>query len=482
MRGGPVSDGSAGPGTGSRRRWGRGASGHHIGSQTRHESPPPHRNADAAPIRAGQPDPDAGERRGRTHAARLNPLAIPELIWTKGLAAHKIECGNQGVRMAPDSKDRGAARVGRCRSVLLATVFGALLAPSVAHAQYVGQLSTFIMDANTGAVLEQGNSDLQRYPASLTKLMTLYLAFDALRQNHISLDQSVPVSTHAASMEPSKLDLVPGSYLTVEQAILGLVTKSANDAACALGELLAQGDEQQFAQMMTQKARSLGMSNTTFRNASGLPDAEQVSTARDFATLTRHLIQDFPEQYHYFSVPAFMFHGREVMNHDPMLQIYPGADGLKTGYTVDAGRNLVTSAVRGNVRLIGVVLGARTNPQRSAVMAELLDQGFQQEGVPVVARPGFRRRPALLLANDTVGDDQSGGQVRRRVIRLHGRTVVRFVSAQAPLPAGALEPRSWHVRAHEPRVRLTGARVHLAGAEGVVLRRHAHGRVRFQKS
>ena len=296
--------------------------------------------------------------------------------------------------MAPESKGHdAAARTGAAvrpfRQALFACVGlgAALLGPSLARAQYPGQLSTFVMDAGTGAVLQQTNPDLQRYPASLTKLMTLYLAFDALRQNHVSLDQSVPVSAHAASMEPSKLDLVPGTYLTVEQAILGLVTKSANDAACALGELLGGGDEQQFAQMMTQKARSLGMTNTTFRNASGLPDEQQVSTARDFATLTRHLIQDFPEQYHYFAVPAFVFHGREVMNHDPMLQIYPGADGLKTGYTADAGRNLVTSAVRGNVRLIGVVLGASSNPQRSAVMTALLDQGFQQEGVPVMVRP-----------------------------------------------------------------------------------------------
>lgn len=338
------------------------------------------------------------------------------------------------------------------------------------------------MDANTGAVLQQTNPDLQRYPASLTKLMTLYLAFDALRQNHISLDQAVPVSTHAASMEPSKLDLVPGSYLTVEQAVLGLVTKSANDAACALGELLAQGDEQQFAQMMTQKARSLGMSNTTFRNASGLPNQEQVSTARDFAILTRHLIQDFPEQYHYFSVPAFVFHGREVMNHDPMLQIYPGADGLKTGYTVDAGRNLVTSAVRGNVRLIGVVLGARTNPQRSAVMASLLDQGFQQEGVPVMARPAFRsRRPALLLASDSVGGDEPVAPVRRRLVRMHGRLVMRLVSARAVAPAGTSMAHAFRGRAHGPHVRLTGARVHLAAAEAMVPRRHAHARGRWQK-
>ena len=404
--------------------------------------------------------------------------------------------------MAPRSEDHGAAgpatltnaaarkrmwsrplaKAASLSALCGVAIAGLVAAPGTARAQYVGQLSTFVMDANTGAVLQQANPDLQRYPASLTKLMTLYLAFDALRQNRISLDQAVPVSGHAASMEPSKLGLVPGSYLTVEQAILGLVTKSANDAACALGELLAQGDEQAFAQMMTQKARSLGMSNTTFRNASGLPDPEQVSTARDFATLTRHLIQDFPDQYHYFSVPAFMFHGREVMNHDPMLQIYPGADGLKTGYTVDAGRNLVTSAVRGNVRLIGIVLGARTNPQRSAVMAELLDQGFQQEGVPVEARPMMRaRRLPLLLASDTMGDSQAApvlrqGRFGRHFARLrNSRLMMRLVAARGPVMA--------HFGGrHGPQVRLTGARVHFAAATNEISRaHHAHGRSRYQK-
>ncbi len=390
--------------------------------------------------------------------------------------------------MAPESKGHDAAArtgaaVGPFRQALFACVgLGAmLLGPSLARAQYPGQLSTFVMDAGTGAVLQQTNPDLQRYPASLTKLMTLYLAFDALRQNHVSLDQSVPVSAHAASMEPSKLDLVPGTYLTVEQAILGLVTKSANDAACALGELLGGGDEQQFAQMMTQKARSLGMTSTTFRNASGLPDEQQVSTARDFATLTRHLIQDFPEQYHYFAVPAFVFHGREVMNHDPMLQIYPGADGLKTGYTLAGGRNLVTSAVRGNVRLIGVVLGASSNPQRSAVMTALLDQGFQQEGVPVMARPLRSRRPALMLAADAAGDELAM-PMRRRLVRLRGgRLVVRLVAARSAAPLETGDARAFHVRGHGLHVHLTGARMHLATAVLVSPHRHAHVRRSWQR-
>ncbi len=435
---------------------------------------------------------DAGDRDPPPNFT-AKPLAFPELTWTKGLHRHSVIATGEGNQMATDRRAGGTlTRTGACavaahrsrtclgsvplRALLLAGLAG-LLSPAAARAQYVGQLSTFVMDASSGAVLQQANPDLQRYPASLTKLMTLYLAFDALRQNRISLDQAVPVSSHAASMEPSKLDLVPGSYLTVEQAILGLVTKSANDAACALGELLAQGDEQQFAQMMTEKARSLGMSGTTFRNASGLPDPYQVSTARDFATLARHLIQDFPEQYHYFAVPAFMFHGREVMNHDPMLVSYPGADGLKTGYTIDAGRNLVTSAVRGNVRLIGVVLGARTNPQRSAVMAELLDQAFQQEGVPVMPRP-HGRRPAMLLASDTVGDDAALAPRRHAMVRSHGRMATRLVSTEMVVPvAASAGPRA---RGHGSRLSLIGARVHPATA--VTSGGHRHGwHVRDQK-
>ncbi|MBB2159653.1 D-alanyl-D-alanine carboxypeptidase [Gluconacetobacter sacchari] len=294
------------------------------------------------------------------------------------------------------------------------------------------------MDARTGAVLSQSNPDLQRYPASLTKLMTLYLAFKAMRAGQITLDQSVPVSAHAASMEPSKLGLVPGSYLTVEQAVLGLVTKSANDAACALGELMGGGDEARFAELMTRQARALGMVNTSFRNASGLPNEEQVTSARDLAVLTRQIITEFPEYYHYFSVPAFYFHGRQVPNHDPMLRIYPGADGLKTGYTALAGRNLVTSAMRDNVRLIGVVLGARSNPQRSALMAGLLDDGFRQEGVADVRRPlvlarGSRRRAAIMLAAAARGS--AGPEQVAELPAPRHRGAARHGHAHAPVHA-----------------------------------------------
>lgn len=260
--------------------------------------------------------------------------------------------------------------------------------------------SSLVMEAATGKVVSEISPDEPRYPASLTKLMTLYMTFEALRDRRASLDESVPVSVSAAAMPASKLGLMPGTQITVEQAIMGLVTKSANDAAAALGELLGGGDERRFAQMMTLRARALGMTGTVFRNASGLPDPDQISTARDLAVLARHLVLDFPQQYHYFSLPSFTFHGRVIPNHDNMLQSYPGADGLKTGYVTASGFNLVTSAVRGDVRLIGVVLGAARSAERDRHMAALLDAGFEQYSVPVaVARaPAPPRIGGLLYA------------------------------------------------------------------------------------
>src|SRR6201996_7665966 len=256
-----------------------------------------------------------------------------------------------------------------------------------AHAQIgSARYSSIVVDATSGSVLEEVNADEPRHPASLAKMMTLYLAFEALRDRRISLDQTVPVSPHAASMEPSKLGLLPGSRLTVEEAILGLVTKSANDAASALSELLG-GSEERFGQMMTLRARALGMSHSTFMNASGLPHPDQWTTARDLAILSRRLINDFPIYYRYFSTPSFAWHRQIIFNHDNMLRTYPGADGLKTGYTEASGHNLVTSAVRGGVRLIGVVLGAASNPERDIHMTALLDHGFEQMDVPVFHKP-----------------------------------------------------------------------------------------------
>jgi D-alanyl-D-alanine carboxypeptidase len=278
----------------------------------------------------------------------------------------------------------------------LLAILALMILPQVAQAQIGSdRYASIVVDAATGSVLEQANPDALRHPASLTKLMTLYLTFEALRDRRITLNQLVPVSAHAASMEPTKLGLVPGTRITVEQAILGLVTKSANDAAAALGELLG-GSEDRFAEMMTLRARAMGMTHTTFTNASGLPDPNQWTTARDLATLARRLVSDFPSDYHYFSTPSFVFNRQFIPNHDHMLQRYPGADGMKTGYTEASGCNLVTSAMNGGVRLIGVVLGASTGAERDAHMAVLLNEGFDEMGV-AVGRP----HPVLVASRST---------------------------------------------------------------------------------
>jgi D-alanyl-D-alanine carboxypeptidase len=274
------------------------------------------------------------------------------------------------------------------RWVLVAVLVVAVLAvlPRAAWAQIGSdRYSSIVVDAGSGQVMEAANPDAPRHPASLAKVMTLYMVFEALRDRRIGLDTPVPVSGHAASMAPTKLGLMPSSRLCVEQAILALITKSANDAAAALAELLG-GSEDRFAQMMTLRARSVGMSNTSFTNASGLPDPDQWTTARDLALLARRMVADFPDYYRYFSVPSFTYGRQVIPNHDHLLQSYPGADGLKTGYTEASGHNLITSAVRGGVRLIGVVLGAQSNYERDLHMIALLNQGYGQLDIPVEQR------------------------------------------------------------------------------------------------
>ncbi len=273
------------------------------------------------------------------------------------------------------------------RLLMTVAITTALAAPPIRPAlAQIGsdRYASIVVDHASGEVLSAVNADEYRFPASLTKMMTLYMLFEALRDRRLALSQPVPVSPWAASMPPTKLGLLPGTAITVEQALLALVTKSANDAAAALGELMG-GDEERFAQMMTLRARALGMTRTTFRNASGLPDGGQVTTARDMALLARHLIQDFPSYYWYFSVPSFVFQGRTILSHQRMLQSYPGADGLKTGYIEASGYNVVTSALWGGTRLIGVVLGASSGWERDQHMASLLDQGFERMGVPMLA-------------------------------------------------------------------------------------------------
>ncbi len=247
--------------------------------------------------------------------------------------------------------------------------------------------AALIVDGETGKVLYARNADDPRHPASLTKMMTLYLLFDALKKGQVTAATSLPISAHAAAQKPTNLHLSSGNSLSVETAIKAIVVRSANDVAVAIAEALG-GTEGHFAEMMTATARSLGMHNTFFHNASGLPDALQITTASDLAILARHLAYDFPQYFHYFATPAFNFRGTQYVTHDNLIGRYEGADGIKTGYTGASGFNLVSSVVRNNVHVIGVVMGGRTAHRRDKEMVRLLDNTFAAiEGNPtLVAR------------------------------------------------------------------------------------------------
>jgi D-alanyl-D-alanine carboxypeptidase len=232
-----------------------------------------------------------------------------------------------------------------------------------------------VIDAETGRILHASDPDSPRHPASLSKMMTLYLVFQALETGRLRLDQSLPVSANAAEQSPSKLGLRHGQHIRVEDAILGVVTESANDAAMVLAEGVG-GNETRFGQMMTEEAHALGMNHSNFHNPSGLPDPRQVTTARDMAVLGHALIYHFPQFYSYFSRASFTYAGIPHANHNHLMERYEGMDGIKTGYIRASGFNLVASAVRGNVRLIGVVFGGHSTTERDNQMAQLLDQAF----------------------------------------------------------------------------------------------------------
>ncbi|WGI25645.1 D-alanyl-D-alanine carboxypeptidase [Halomonas alkaliantarctica] len=232
-----------------------------------------------------------------------------------------------------------------------------------------------VVDLDNGEVLYAENIDDQRYPASLTKMMTLYLTFEALEEGNLRLNQPLPVSHYAAAKPAVKLWLAAGSTIPVDTAIRALAVRSANDVAAVVAEALG-GSEAHFAQMMTTKARELGMHATTFRNASGLPDDGQITTARDMLTLSVRVMQDFPQYYHYFGLQEFTFRGTRHTSHNRLVRDYPGADGLKTGFIRASGFNVATTAVRGNRRLVGVVMGGFSSQSRDTHMANLLDRSF----------------------------------------------------------------------------------------------------------
>jgi D-alanyl-D-alanine carboxypeptidase len=286
-------------------------------------------------------------------------------------------------------------RAARCYSADFLTRLGALLALALALAacsttetlQTVQPLATYtspkyaaiVVDANDGKVLYQAASDATRYPASLTKMMTLYLLFEAMESGRVSASAQIPVSDYARSRPPTKIGFRRGESIDVDSAIRAVVIKSANDVAVAIAEYLG-GTEDDFAAMMTAKARSIGMRGTVFRNASGLPDPGQVTTARDMALLGLSLRQRFPQYYSYFSVTSFAYRGRMIRGHNDLIGGVDGVDGIKTGYTRASGFNVVTSAARGGRKVVAVVMGGDSARARNANMAALIDRYLPERG------------------------------------------------------------------------------------------------------
>ncbi|WP_066180966.1 D-alanyl-D-alanine carboxypeptidase family protein [Hoeflea olei] len=238
--------------------------------------------------------------------------------------------------------------------------------------------AAIVVDAKDGRMLYGANANELRYPASLTKMMTLYLLFEAMEQGRVSGSDLIPISRNAATRPPSKIGLKAGQSIPVDTAIRVLVVKSANDVATAVGEFLGGGSEDRFAEMMTAKARELGMSRTTFRNASGLPDPGQVTTATDMARLSIALRRNFPQYYGYFGQREVTVAGRVIKGHNKAMDMIPGADGLKTGYTRASGFNLATSVRQGGHSVVGVVMGENSADIRNARMAQLMSTYMKQ--------------------------------------------------------------------------------------------------------
>ena len=313
------------------------------------------------------------------------------------------------------------------RLLLGSIVTSFLLLAAARPAQAAVPPAWFVIDAESGQVLAAQNADALHYPASLTKLMTLYLVFDGLEQKQLTLGQTFSVSRHAADQEPTKIGLRRGERISIHDLILALVTQSANDAAVVLGEGIA-GSEAGFAERMSAQAKELGMTQTVFRNASGLPNRHQVTSARDMARLARALIRDFPDDYKYFSVKRFHYRGRTFLNHDRLIYRYQGADGMKTGFTNAARFNLVSSAMRDDRRLIGVVLGSSSPTERDRKMIALLDRGFATGAAP----PAVAARSSGVVAASEIVSALSP-----------------ISRAEAAVPRAAIkskEPRRWAIQ------------------------------------
>jgi D-alanyl-D-alanine carboxypeptidase len=320
-----------------------------------------------------------------------------------------------------------------------------------ARESYNPPSSSIIVDGNSGTTLSSNNPDALRHPASLTKVMTLYLLFERLEANKIKLDTEMPVSEHASEQDPTKLDLRAGQTIRVEDAIKGIVTRSANDAAVVIAEALG-GSEDDFARMMTRKARALGMTRTVYHNASGLPDDAQVTTARDQSTLGRAIQDRFPRYYRYFATEAFVFRGRSIHGHNHLLGSVEGVDGIKTGYTRASGFNLITSMRRGNRFLVGVVMGGRSGGSRDATMrgllAENLGKAATQRTVAAITEhnPSDANIDVAETETQQLPPPQAPGTIEvasaipQQPIPAPSRSIIAAATAAVPAPQAKTEP------------------------------------------
>jgi D-alanyl-D-alanine carboxypeptidase len=281
---------------------------------------------------------------------------------------------------------------------------------------WADKYASIVVDLETGQVLHDRSADEPRHPASLTKVMTLYLVFDAIESGKLKLSDRMPVSKAASRAQPSKLGLKSGSTIKVEDAIRALVTKSANDVAIVVAEKLG-GTEAKFVTKMNAKARELGMLNTTFRNASGLPDKKQITTARDMAKLGEAIYMDHKNRYNYFALASFSWGKRKYMNHNELLKRVEGVDGIKTGFTNASGYNLMASAERDGHRVIAIMLGGKTGRSRDAHVADLIEAAFMDlTGVQVANAEDLRARIAFgdrAAPTTTQADDLALAQLRR---------------------------------------------------------------------
>ncbi len=439
-----------------------------LGTFSPHKSPPAQQSQAigvAQHIDESEPHRPGALHTEHAEASRLSPTSSGVQAPVSGVSENHNDTGAPTVRQRHAMQDQTGSPTASSDSILPP-------APSSSGIQLSRSRSYLVMDSVTGGLFAENGADRQRSPAGLTKLMTLCLALEALEDGRITLDQRLTVSANAASMEGASLHLGVGSRITVEQAILGMLVRSANDAAVALAESLG-GSEEKFARAMTVRAHALGLTQSNFVNASGLPDPRQETTARDMARLTRHIVLEFPAYNRFLSRPSFVLWGQEILNRAGILTGYVGADGVKTGRTDESGYSMVTTATRNGVRLIGVILGAESEAERDARMMMVLDEGFTQAGrngrleVPIATKPARQSVARQGLSGPEPagwGIEVAYSYADERTARNVASSVAAQLTATAPASAARVRPmaRAGNKPSWRPEV------VHLTPAQALI--------------